>query len=267
MIAPLRSLGVIATYCIALASQGQLPVLDISGQISSGGNEFEIRVRPDASFNGLFSSLVFTVRWDEAAGLSLGDALQVLPQAQYCPISKSGPETVQGDHRYQIFVGFGTIPLSSLSTTWQADEEVLLCRIPILGGPGLCMLVEDAWTATNNGDYYVSLNGEDRTGEIYGTSTSMVPYLRMVGPSLSVMPNPSSGQVRMVLDHTDAGQAYTLRLLDAIGREAWSSRGVVLNGPVEATLDLGALPAGVYTLEVVLPNSRLTERLVLTGEL
>jgi len=266
MIAPLRSLGVLATYWIALASHGQLPVLDISGQVSVGGNEFEIRVRPDASFNGLFSSLVFSVRWDEAAGVSLGDALQVLPQAQYCPISKSGPEAVQGGHRYQIFVGFGTIPLSSLSTSWQADEEILLCRIPILGGPALCILADDAWTAANNGDFFVSLNGEDRTGDIYGTSVGIALQQGALEPTLSLMPNPASGHVRMVLNTPEAGQVYTTRLLDATGREAWKGQRSTANGPLDTTLDFGGLPAGVYTLEVALPNSRLTERLVLTGE-
>jgi len=264
MVAHLRSLVVLLFIISTFCAFGQLPTVDITGQPAGAGSELEVRIRPDAFFNGLFSSIVFTVRWEEASGISLGDAMQNLPQVQYCAITKSGPEQVQGIYRYQIFVGFGNIPLSSLSTSWLADQEVVLCRIPILGGSGPCILAEDAWTMANNGDFFVSLNGEDRTGVIYGISTGIAAQ-QAGPPSLAVMPNPTNGPARVVLSPIEGGQEFTLRILDATGREAVNSIRSTTHGTLDLSMDLGALPSGVYMLELVLPHSRLTERLVLTG--
>lgn len=254
------ALSLLSFFC----AFGQLPTVDITGQMVAAGSELEVRIRPDASFNGLFSSIVFTVRWEEVTGVSLGDALQDLPQVQYCAITKSGPEQVQGPYRYQIFVGFGNIPLSSLSTSWQADEEVVLCRIPLVGGSGPCALAEDAWTLANNGDFFVSLNGEDRTGEVYGISTGMVVQ-QVAYPTMVVMPNPTDGRTRVSVNTVEGGQEFSLRVLDASGREVMGGLRSTTHGALDIAMDLGALPSGVYLLELVLPQSRLTERLVITG--
>lgn len=263
MVSRLRSLGALLPVLSAFCAFGQLPSVDITAPLAVGGNELEVRIRPDAFFNGLFSSIVFTVRWEEATGISLGDALQDLPQVQYCAITKSGPEQVQGPFRYQIFVGFGNIPLSSLGTSWQADQEVVLCRIPIVGGSGPCVLAEDAWTLANNGDFFVSLNGEDRTGEVYGISTGMVVH-QSVYPSMVVTPNPTDGHIRVVLNSIEAGQESIFRVLDASGREVKHIARSKVHGALE--MDLSDLPSGVYMLELVLPHSRLTERLVISGD-
>jgi hypothetical protein len=237
----------------------QLPMVDVTSVVMPA-NEVEVRIRPDASFNGVFSSMVFTLRWDAAAGNSLGDVLQNVPQIQYCTVSKSGPEQVDGPYRYQIFVGFGTIPMTSLSTFWQADQEVVLCRIPITGPPGLVAIVDDNWSAANNGNYYVSLNGEDRTGIIYSiTTTQGVEEAGSNG--LAVFPNPAQGSVFVTLSDAEKGPAR-FELIDASGRIISVRSASGGSGAGTQVLDLGGVPNGVYQLVVITTGGSRTERLV-----
>lgn len=237
----------------------QLPTVDVTSEVMPA-NEVEVRIRPDAAFNGVFSSIVFTLRWDAAAGNSLGDVLQNVPQIQYCTVSKSGPEQVDGAYRYQIFVGFGSIPMTSLSTFWQADQEVVLCRIPITGPPGLVALVDDNWSAANNGNYYVSLNGEDRTGVIYSLTTGQVAQ-HVISNGLAVFPNPTQGSVFVILAATDQGPAR-FELIDASGRRIPLQAASGGAGMGSQVLDLGGVPNGVYQLVVFSNGGSRTERIV-----
>src|SRR5690606_1968055 len=98
----------------AFPAAAQLPIVDIAA-VPVGG-QVEVRVRPDAGFNGLFSSIVFTLKWPEADGASLGSVTQQSPVTLYCGVSRSGGEQVDGGYRYQVFVGFGNIPLVDPAT-------------------------------------------------------------------------------------------------------------------------------------------------------
>jgi hypothetical protein len=238
----------------------QLPTVDVTSVVMPA-NEVEVRIRPDAAFNGVFSSIVFTLRWDAAAGNSLGDVLQNVPQIQYCTVSKSGPEQVDGPYRYQIFVGFGSIPMTSLSTFWQADQEVVLCRIPITGPPGLVALVDDDWSAANNGNYYVSLNGEDRTGIIYSITTTQ-GVGSAVANGIAVYPNPAQGLIFVALATTEQGPAR-FELIDASGRiiPIPSTSGGA--GAGTQVLDLGSVPNGAYQLVMFTAGASRTELIVI----
>ena len=238
----------------------QLPVVDITSQ-EPGDGYVEVRLRPDGFFNGVLSSVVFTLRWEASAEVSLGEVLQQSPQSEYCAIARSGPEQMNGAYRYQIFVGFGTVPFTSLGTNWQGGQEVALCRIPIEGGSGFFELADDAWADANNGLFYVSLNGDDRTGGIYSISTSIATGPEE-GPWVRLVPNPAGDRTRLVF-HTDiALSAMGLRMFDASGRVVWSDHRPVSTGTQERTIDLRTLSSGIYVLEIELPEGRHMERLV-----
>lgn len=57
-----RTLSTLFFVGSVLGASAQLPTLDIT-MVAVGGNQLEVKVRPDADFDGLFSSLVFTIRW------------------------------------------------------------------------------------------------------------------------------------------------------------------------------------------------------------
>lgn len=256
---------ILRLQCLALllftgfSAQAQLPTVDITMH-ETGTGSLEVRVRPDAFFDGVFSSVVFTVRWLDADGVSLGLVSQVAPESMYCGVAKSGPETVDGIFRYQVFAGFGVVPLSGIGVEWTAGEEVVLCTIVAPNGGSLYQLVEDDWTAGANGDYFVSLNGQTRTGVIY-MSTTEADASPMEG-GFRIGPIPSTGTLRLERTHGDPG-VWDLELIDAGGRAVWTDRRVVVAGPVSGVLEFGEQADGLYVLRVTTPEGVHTHRVII----
>ena len=79
----------------------------------------------------------------------------------------------------------------------------------------------------------------------------------MVAAALSLYPNPSAGLVRV------QGRYRAAVVLDALGRVAWQQPVAQAGQP---TLDLHALPAGLYLVRLTLPDgtTTVTKRLVIT---
>ncbi len=245
---------------LGTSAQAQLPVLDITSSTQIAA-ELQVRIRPDGDFNGLFSSVVFTVRCNSASGVVIGDPLQGLPQAQYCSVFKSDTQQGQGSYTYQIYAGFGNSALSNFSTSWIADQEVLLCSIPLSNANGGCKVVNDAWTDTHNGGYYVSLNGVDQTGIIYSITTALDPVAeeeRM----FRLVPNPAKDRVGLFLRTDATGAKASVILLDAAGRVVREESALLNGGVLDMDLDLVGLAAGLYTVQVNLVDRQLSQSVV-----
>jgi len=245
----------------AFPAAAQLPIVDIAAVPVAG--QVEVRVRPDAGFNGLFSSLVFTLRWPEADGASLGSVVQQSPVSLYCGVSRSGSEQVDGGYRYQVFVGFGNIPLVDLDTAWVAGQEVVLCRVNV-NGSSVFRVADDPWTAAANGSFYVSLNGEDRTGSIYdpiSTGWSSLPDGQV---PVRIAPNPTIGPLRVTVNET-VGPTVALELMDATGRSVWAVSRPSGIGAFQEEIDLGAFAGGIFVLQVTAGHRRTFHRVVLEG--
>ena len=121
-------------------------------------NELEVRVRPDADFDGLFSSLVFTVRWDAPRARDLGNISQVMP-ARLHAHWQIREQMDAGSFRYQVFAVSGFTPLNSIDESWTAGTEYALMTIPVLNGSDLFVHRErprGPVDIANNGDYYIS---------------------------------------------------------------------------------------------------------------
>ena len=188
-----RVMSALCVALLALTAKAQLPLLDIT-LAANVNNELEVKVRPDQAFNGLFSSLVFTVRWETASGASLDVPMQVMPAMAYIPIALSGSVTTDGAYSYATYAGFGFAPLSSFGAAWVAGTEYSLATIPVLNGTSVFEISSDSHTQGVNGGYFVSLNGTDRTGVIYSTSTGITAGTPLP-EGLRVVPNPSNGPV------------------------------------------------------------------------
>lgn len=158
-----RSFLLLAVLFSGLLAAAQ-PTVDIR-LVEDGRGSLQVKLRPDGDFNGLFSSLVFTLRWKAASGATLGKGEQAMPELQYMTTNTSGPTAEEGGYRYQIYAGFGMVPLSNVHTSWKAGEEVTLMTIPVAGTAAF-EIVNDTWTAKNNGDYYAALNGLNKTGRV-----------------------------------------------------------------------------------------------------
>jgi hypothetical protein len=187
--------------------------------------------------------------------------VQTLPAIQYCSISQSGPEQVSNGFRYQVFAGFGFIPLSNIPTAWVAGQEVVLCRIDVVNGPSSFSIVNDDWTndINNNGNYFISLNGQDSTGEIYTISTALSDGLSS-SEGTTIAPNPADRILTVAMPDEQDG-LVELRVLDAAGRTVKQEQVRFLAG-APALLDVSSLPAGAYMLHLLSGSESRAHRFV-----
>ena len=255
----LRTLLLGFPLMVAIPSSAQLPTVDIT-LVDNGLGEVEVRFRPDLAFDGLFSGLVFTIRWETVSGATLGNVSQPLPVMQYIPTGKSGDEEDAGGYRYQIFAGFGFTPLNSIGQSWTPATEYVLCTIPVLGGSSVFEIVNDSWTADFNGDYFVSLNGQDQTGVIYTGSTGF-PSMGATGPVMELTPNPSDGHSTLTLEVPDVADIH-LEVLNAAGQLVLDRSYPRFSGTLRDSLDLSKAGQGVYVVNLDVAGARQMQRLV-----
>ena len=122
---------------------------------------------------GLLSNVVFTLKWDEIDPIVFGDP----ETGEYLTsLSASGPVLSDNGFNYQIFAGFGFVPTQL--------EDSTMIRIPKTGF-GDIELTNDPFITNilNNGEFYVSINGVDVTGEILDPvdiNTSVSEHIEMV---------------------------------------------------------------------------------------
>ncbi|NUQ15985.1 MAG: hypothetical protein HUU33_11760, partial [Flavobacteriales bacterium] len=153
-------------------------MVDIGLFPGANPNTIEVRVRPDASFTQVVSSLTFTIRWNTASGANL----DVANIAQDCPggffLSPSGDgEIDDSGFRYYTFNAFGFAQLAQACSghTWSANVEKVVMTVPVINNTGCATfnIVNDSYTSANNKDYYISLNGLDRTDIIYSSAFNL----------------------------------------------------------------------------------------------
>lgn len=241
-------------------SLAQLPAVDISA-VAVPGDQVEIRLRPDASFNGVLSSVVFTLEWPEAGGATLDAPLQDVPQVQYCYVAPSGTGHQQDGRRFQVYAGFGTVPLSNLGAAWQAGQEVVLCRVPVIGGPASVSISTAAWTAANNGSYYISLNGEDRTGSIYGAGATSIGEGE-ANTELAVWTDAAQGLLMVRTTGLGSGAGLEIAICDVQGKVLQRQHRMLAVDHQLLAVPIGTLPSGTYLVDVRRGGTRSVQRVV-----
>lgn len=237
-----RTTGIaLATVALAATTSAQSPV-DIG--LHRDGGMLEVHVRPTSDFNGIFSAVVFTIKWDRSSGATLGTLQQEAPAMQYIPLTRSGNAHEVGTDNYQVFAGFGTMPMQNASVSWTAGEEYVIAKIPVTG-KGEFELVNDAWTgeARNNADYYVSLGGVNRTGIIYKSLASADE------DGITILPNPNNGRFNFSFTN-ESPMDITIELVNTLGQTVMTDVITEFTGTYRRDVDLTTQSSGVYYLKI-----------------
>ena len=257
-----RTAALYLVILLSVRSMAQLPAVDITWAMLPT-DQIEVRMRPDGPFSSLFSSCVFTVRWLDSGVQGLGSVQQVMPYQLCVPVAKSGGEQVSGGYRYQVFYGSSLLSFQDAELAWEGGQEYVVCIINTLGGAASFEIVNDEWTGlvTNNGDYYVSLEGQDRTGEIYTLFTGVDPG-PAIATSVRMAPNPAAGGTQLFIERAVEADDVLVALRDASGRVVWSQISDLVAGTRSIALDLAGLAAGSYVVEVNAPEGMIAQRLI-----
>ncbi|MBK6342211.1 MAG: T9SS type A sorting domain-containing protein [Flavobacteriales bacterium] len=157
-------------FVLGLASQ---PVVDIT-LADNGNNQLEVRLRPNGPFNEVVSGVVFTLRWQETFGPALSVYEPVWPQSEFMPISSTPIVNPGNGYVYRTYTAVALSLMSDFGRAWEGGMEYPVCVMDILT-PGLeVYLGNDDFTAANNRDYFVSLNGIERTGTVFSSPIPQV---------------------------------------------------------------------------------------------
>lgn len=241
-----------ATASISMAQNG----VDI-GLFQNNG-VLEVKVRPEADFSGIFSSLVFTIRWDANSSANLGVSNQEGAPAEYITLNRSGNVREEGGFRYAVYAGFGMTPMNSVGAEWRAGQEYTIATIPVQG-KGEFELVNDAYTAerSNNANYYVALGGTDRTGIIYkGLASSEEDG------SVLIQPNPSNGRFTFSFTNETKGDVI-VEMVNSIGQSVMNETVRELEGAYRKEMDITQHGAGAYYLKIKRNGNTSTHKVVI----
>jgi hypothetical protein len=208
-------------------------------------NMLEVRVKPQSDFDGIFSAIVFTLKWERSTGAMLGTLQQDPAAQQYIPVQRSGELHENGPLYYQVFAGFGNNTMASYNTAWTAGEEYVIATIPVTG-KGTFELVNDAWTGEikHNANYYVSLGGRDKTGIIYKSLASAEE-----DASVTIQPNPNNGQFTFSFVNRTA-MDIQVEVMNSLGQAVFSDAVPAFEGTYRKEMDISAMSNGVYYLKV-----------------
>ena len=129
------------------------------GIFNTACGDFEIRVKPQISFTGTTATNIqFTIRWPE-------NTVSFIDFSSDFDIIQQGPVYQSGGFNYAVFISASTVPLNWTS----GNEYVILSFSHDQTGSGYSdfIIANDAWTQTNNGQYYFEMLGLDETGFVY----------------------------------------------------------------------------------------------------
>ena len=198
----LTSLFILLSYF----GMGQLPTVDIRSLKSN--DKLEISLDSDGNFNELLSSIVFTVKWDNTTG-NISEFNSITPLI----ISPSGDPIVEGSYTHQVFVGFGFNHMSSMGISLDPDTNLYIGYFTI-DEDGSYSIINDNTTELINGNYYISLNGEDRTGLIHNEIDISTKINENNFKSNILYPNPFTNSFEIISNEPPK----LLKLIDISGK-------------------------------------------------
>lgn len=169
-----RSLHQVIAIFLLIGTAAAQPYVQIGLFPSSQSGSLEVRLKSDGNFNELLSNMLFTISWPTASGAQLDNA-QLVSLCDRVPIVPNGDGLKQsGGRSYQTYFMLSLQQLAD-ACPLAPGQELTVMRIPVTGLSS-CVdfkLTNDAYTAANNKNYYLSLNGQDRTGAIYNATAQV----------------------------------------------------------------------------------------------
>ena len=234
-----------ATAVVLSFSISAQSTVDI-GLFQNSEGMLEVKVRPQSDFNGIFSSLVFALRYDKNSDVQLGVATQPVATASYMSVARSGAVHENGDLAYQVYAGFGFQNMQEIGAHWEAGKEYTVLTVPV-SGKAVVELVNDAWTneVKNNADFYVSLGGQDLTGTIYRSLANADGLENTV----TIQPNPNQGEFQFSFISVEPAD-IRIEMLNTLGQSVYNEQLRNFEGMFRKEMDLKAQSHGIYYLKL-----------------
>lgn len=143
-------------YCATPILLSAQSILDIGlFNIPVNSNKLEVRIRPTQTItNGVYSAGIFTVRVLASSGVTL-----TAPAALNTPLYSYTLQGQGSDGTYNYFI-FAVVSIKTVN--WNAGVEYPIAILQFnasCSGTATFEIINNAWTAAHNGNYYQELNG------------------------------------------------------------------------------------------------------------
>lgn len=211
--------NLIVCLALALSQLGLGQTVDLVSDCSS------IRLKSDSRFDGIVSSLVFTVSWPEK------DRLVWEPTRGAVIVSPSGGEMVDRGRRYRTFTAVGFSHLKEFGEAIGPDREAVVLKYS-----GTVLRLEGAGKAVNT-EYYVSLNGKNSTGWV--ESAECEDRVEVI-----VFPNPTQTEINVSIVR---GSFSEVALISPSGKTVYLSS---INSD-RFTIPARGFSPGQYTIRLI----------------
>lgn len=158
---------------VSISAMAQ-PTVQIGLFPSAENGKLDVRLKANGNFDELLSNLLFTISWPTSSGITL-DNSQLLALCSRIPIVPNGDGVQQsGGRSYQTYFMLSLQTLAG-GCPLVSGQELTVMRVPVAGLSACTDLsiANDGYTAAQNKNYYISLNGQDRTGSIYKASAQL----------------------------------------------------------------------------------------------
>lgn len=122
-------------------------------------------------------------------------------------------------------------------------------------------IANDDYTSANNGNYYVSVWGNDNTGIIKLKPLNLNE--NSLNNSIHIYPNPVlSGKTHVEINLSEASNV-NIEILDVHGKLVFSQTINVNGGLSNNQIDFKELPAGMYYIRIKTKNLTIIKKLIL----
>ncbi|MFU8845123.1 MAG: MBG domain-containing protein, partial [Bacteroidales bacterium] len=232
--------------------------LDIALSGSNSAIQIELLSRAFLS-DGLIDNIQFTLAWN-AGDHEISDMLAYYTSAFM--LTPQGPPAGSNGIIYQVYA---SINLTALPAVFNPGDKISL--ITFANPTGLLTekrlwIADNEHTASQNGMYYVSVWGDDHTGEIVLWSLGMGE--NSPGCTIHIYPNPLK-EGRLNIHFTaQENQMYDILIYDMFGQLVKQDKlDVSTSHAVVYSLDVSPLNPGVYLINVSGKSAPFRDRFII----
>jgi hypothetical protein len=204
-------------------------------------------------------NIQFTLSWDENNVMM--DQMVFNYTGDYL-LEPQGEIVTDNGRKYMTFVVVDWLAMPAPFNTGEQVTVLSLLKGSYSGQASKATIAQDGYALMNNGLYYMSLLGQDKTGQVLDVVTG-IDDPATASTILSLYPNPVvNGQVTLSV-MPEANELITITVSDVSGRKVYQETVQLINGsPLVQTINLEGLDSGTYLIRLQGTDTNKTGKII-----
>lgn len=246
--------GMVITTKESIGNNGSFDI-----QLAESNSIFQVEITNSKLVkNGLVDNIQFTLVW------KVGDTEIAELLNSFSSEFMLAPQGNSFEFENNIYQVYASVTPVNLPQSFNEGEKVEV--ITFHNPDGILIedriwIANDDYTSANNGNYYVSVWGNDNTGIIKLKPLNLNE--NSLNNSIHIYPNPVlSGKTHVEINLSEASNV-NIEILDVHGKLVFSQTINVNGGLSNNQIDFKELPAGMYYIRIKTKNLTIIKKLIL----